>query len=187
VSAATPPLFRASAQDDESVAQMVAVLDAQDSLPAARRLHDWAIETAAVRAGDQVVDLGSGTGTLSKRLAGLVAAATSPPDGPMGWVTGVEPNARLRAIAMSRAERDGVRNVAFIDGLAGELPLSIRASISSGASAYCNTSAIRKRRSMTSPGCYGLVVVRCCWMLTRGPESFQNSVPTSPRHSLAHR
>jgi cyclopropane fatty-acyl-phospholipid synthase-like methyltransferase len=78
VSAATPPLFRASAQDDESVAQMVAVLDAQDSLPAARRLHDWAIETAAVRAGDQVVDLGSGTGTLSKRLAGLVAAATSP-------------------------------------------------------------------------------------------------------------
>jgi ubiquinone/menaquinone biosynthesis C-methylase UbiE len=122
VSAATPPLFRASAQDDESVAQMVAVLDAQDSLPAARRLHDWAIETAAVRAGDQVVDLGSGTGTLSRRLAGLVAAATSPPDGPMGWVTGVEPNARLRAIAMSRAERDGVRNVAFIDGLAGELP-----------------------------------------------------------------
>lgn len=58
---------------------MVALLDAQDSLPAARRLHDWAIETAAVRAGDQVVDLGSGTGTLSRRLAGLVAAAATSP------------------------------------------------------------------------------------------------------------
>jgi ubiquinone/menaquinone biosynthesis C-methylase UbiE len=119
--AVTPPLFRASSEDDESVAQMVALLDVQDALPAARRLHDWAIETAAVRPGDQVVDLGSGTGTLSRRLAGLVAAPTSP-DVPAGWVTGIEPNAWLRAIAMSRAESNCVKNVAFIDGLAGELP-----------------------------------------------------------------
>jgi ubiquinone/menaquinone biosynthesis C-methylase UbiE len=121
MSAVSPPLFRASTEDDESVAQMIALLDAQDALPAARRLHDWAIETAAVRPGDQVVDLGSGTGTLSRRLAGLVAAATSP-DGPIGWVTGVEPNARLRDIAMSRAESNGVRNVFFMDGRAGGLP-----------------------------------------------------------------
>lgn len=44
-----PPLFRATAQDDESVAQMVGLLDMQDALPSARRLHDWAIEAAAVR------------------------------------------------------------------------------------------------------------------------------------------
>ena len=123
MSAASPLLFGASTEDDDSVAQMVALLDAQDALQAAMRLHDWAIETAAVRPGDQVVDLGSGTGTLSSRLAGLVAGASSR-DGPMGRVTGVEPNARLRAIAMSRAEVSGVRNVAFIDGLAGALPFA---------------------------------------------------------------
>lgn len=41
------PLFQATAQDDESVAQMVALLNYQDALPSARRLRDWAIETAA--------------------------------------------------------------------------------------------------------------------------------------------
>jgi ubiquinone/menaquinone biosynthesis C-methylase UbiE len=114
-----PPLFRASTQDDESVAQMVALLDAQDAMPSARRLHEWAIEAAAVGPGDQVVDLGSGTGTLSRQLAGLVASGNSTKGG-MGWVAGVEPNARLRALAASRA--DGVPNVSFLDGLAGTLP-----------------------------------------------------------------
>jgi ubiquinone/menaquinone biosynthesis C-methylase UbiE len=123
MSGASPPLFRASAQDDESVAQMVELLDAQDALPAARRLHDWAIATAAVRPGDQVVDLGSGTGTLSRQLAGLVAPGAST-GGPMGWVTGVEPNARLRALAANRAETHGIPNVSFIHGLAGVLPFA---------------------------------------------------------------
>ncbi len=120
-SGAGPPLFGASTQDDESVAQMVVLLDMQDALPSARRLHDWAIEAAAVRPGDQVVDLGSGTGTLSRRLAGLVAAEAAT-DGPTGRVTGVEPNARLRAVATSRADDSGVLNVSFVDGLAGALP-----------------------------------------------------------------
>ena len=121
MSAVIPPLFRASTQDDESVAQMVGLLDAQNAMPSARRLHEWAIKAAAVRPGDQVVDLGSGTGTMSRRLAGLVARATTA-GGPMGWVTGIEPNARLRAVAASRAENNGVPNVSFIDGFAGALP-----------------------------------------------------------------
>ncbi len=100
---------------------MVALLDAQDGLPAARRLHEWAIETAAVRPGDQVIDLGSGTGTMSRQLAELVAPSTST-DGPMGWVTDVEPNARLRTLAASRAQDNGVPNVSFVGGLAGALP-----------------------------------------------------------------
>jgi len=123
MSGVIPPLFRASTQDDESVAQMVALLDAQDALPAARRLHDWAMATAAVRPGDQVVDLGSGTGTLSRELAGLVTPGAST-DGPMCWVTGVEPNARLRALAASRAASNGIPNVSFIHGLAGALPFA---------------------------------------------------------------
>ena len=116
-----PPLFHASTQDNQSVAQMVALLDVQDGLPSARRLQDWAIATAAVRPGDQVIDLESGTGTMSRQLAGLVALSTST-DSPMGWVTGVEPNARLRTLAASRAQDHGVPNVSFVDGLAGGLP-----------------------------------------------------------------
>ena len=122
ISGVIPPLFRASTQDDDSVAQMVVLLDVQDALPSARRLHEWAIEAAAVRPGDQVVDLGSGTGTLSRQLAGLVGPGTSTTKGAMGWVTGVEPNERLRALAASRAESDGVPNVSFVNGLAGALP-----------------------------------------------------------------
>jgi ubiquinone/menaquinone biosynthesis C-methylase UbiE len=121
MSGVIPPLFRASTQDDESLAQMVGLLDVQDALPSARRLHQWAIETAMVRPGDQILDVGSGTGTMSRRLAGLVTPATST-DGPRGWVIGIEPNPRLRAIAASRAEDNGLSNVSFIDGLAGALP-----------------------------------------------------------------
>ena len=98
-----PPLFRAMAQDDESVAQMVALLEEQDAMLPARRLRDWAIEKAAVQPGDHVVDLGSGTGTMSRELARMVALVT-PAEGPRGWVTGIEPNARLRAVAVSSDE-----------------------------------------------------------------------------------
>jgi ubiquinone/menaquinone biosynthesis C-methylase UbiE len=115
------PLFRAAAQDDESVAQMVALLDYQDALPSARRLHDWAIETAEIQPGDHVVDLGSGTGTMSRQLASLVAAVASPRV-PAGQVIGIEPNPHLRAVAVSRAKAAGVSNVSFVEGFAGALP-----------------------------------------------------------------
>jgi ubiquinone/menaquinone biosynthesis C-methylase UbiE len=116
-----PPLFRATAQDDESVAQMVALLDYQDALPSARRLHDWAIETAGVHPGENVVDLGSGTGTMSRQLASLVAPVASP-GVPARQVIGIEPNPHLRAVAMNRAKAVGVSNVSFIEGFAGALP-----------------------------------------------------------------
>lgn len=121
MSAVIPPLFEASTHDDESVAQMVALLDVQDALPSARRLREWAIQTVGVRPGDQVIDLGSGTGTISRQLAELVASATSTGSSP-GWVIGVEPNAGLRHVAGRRAKHSGVPNLSFIDGLAGELP-----------------------------------------------------------------
>jgi ubiquinone/menaquinone biosynthesis C-methylase UbiE len=116
-----PPLFQATAQDDESVAQMVALLDYQDALPSARRVHDWAIETAEVQPGDHIVDLGSGTGTMSLQLASLVAAVASA-GVPAGQVIGIEPNPHLRAVAVSRAKAAGVPNVSFVEGFAGALP-----------------------------------------------------------------
>ena len=115
------PLFQATAQDDESVAQMVALLDYQDALPSARRLRDWAIETSAVQPGDHVVDLGSGTGTISTQLASLVAPVASA-GAPAGQVNGIEPNAHLRAVAVSRAKAAGISNVSFVEGFAGALP-----------------------------------------------------------------
>jgi ubiquinone/menaquinone biosynthesis C-methylase UbiE len=177
-SSGAPPMFGASAQDDESVAQMVGLLDMQDALPSARRLHDWAIEVAAVRPGDQVVDLGNGTGTMSRRLAGLVAAEAAT-DGPTGWATGVEPNARLRAVATSRAEDSGVPNVSFVDGLAGALPFDD----SSVDLVWCERviqhlsdpqAAIDDIARVLRP-----VAVPCCWTLTRGRGSFRISITTS--------
>jgi ubiquinone/menaquinone biosynthesis C-methylase UbiE len=119
-SSVIPPLFRATAQDDESVAQMVALLDYQDALPSARRLHNWAIAKAAVQPGDHVVDLGSGTGTMSRQLASLVAPVASA-GVPAGQVIGIEPNPHLRAVAVSRAKAAGVSNVSFVEGFAGAL------------------------------------------------------------------
>jgi len=116
------PLFRAAAQDDESVAQMVALLDYQDALPSATRLHDWAMETTEIQPGDHVVDLGSGTGTMSLQLASLVAPLALA-GALAGQVIGIEPNPHLRAVAVSRAEAAGVSNVSFVEGFAGALPL----------------------------------------------------------------
>lgn len=181
MSAVIPALFRANAQDDQSIAQMVALLDVQDGLPSARRLHEWAIETAMVRPGDQVVDLGSGTGTMTRQLAALVASADSM-NGAMGWVTGVEPNLQLRALAESRAESVGVANSSFVDGLAGALPFEDSSVDLVWCERVLQHLTIRRRPSMTSRGCCAQVVVRCCWTQTRGPESSPISNPTSPRH-----
>ena len=114
----TPPLFHATAQDDESVAQMVALLDYQDALPSARRLRDWAIETAAVQPGYHVVDLGSGTGTMSSQLASLVASVASA-GVPAGRVIGIEPNPHLRAVAVSREKADWRLQCFFYRGIRG--------------------------------------------------------------------
>jgi ubiquinone/menaquinone biosynthesis C-methylase UbiE len=84
------------AHDDEGAAQMPA-----------RRLQDWATEAAAVRPCDQVVDLGSGTGTMSRRLAALVAPVGSA-DGLMGLVIGVDYGTRIVSDASPRPQVAGV-------------------------------------------------------------------------------
>jgi ubiquinone/menaquinone biosynthesis C-methylase UbiE len=103
--------FQRGTVDDPAVALMVRILDFQDQAPPIRRLRDWALARAAVRRGEQVVDIGSGTGTMSRELAALV--------GPEGSVTGVEPNPVLRTLAEERS--DGTE-VTFVDGSADALP-----------------------------------------------------------------
>ena len=110
-----PPLlgraFQRGTVDDPAVAMMVRILDFQDQAPPIRRLRDWTLARGAVRRGDHVVDIGSGTGTMCRELAALV--------GTEGSVTGVEPNPVLRALAEERS--DGTV-LTYVDGTAADLP-----------------------------------------------------------------
>jgi ubiquinone/menaquinone biosynthesis C-methylase UbiE len=110
-----PHTFRPAAQEESTVAFMVMLLDLQDRDRSIRRLRDWALATAAVGPGQRVVDVGSGTGTMTRELAALA--------GPAGSVTGVEPNPVLRALAEERAVEAGSSAV-FVDGLADALPMA---------------------------------------------------------------
>ena len=106
--------FRPETIGDDAVAQMVFVLDAQDAAPSIERLRAWMLAAGDVRRGEACVDVGSGTGTMTRRLAGLA--------GPDGRVVGVEPNGMLRVVAEARAREVG-STAEFCQGLAAELPL----------------------------------------------------------------
>ena len=103
--------FQRGTVDDPAVAMMVRILDFQDQAAPIRRLRDWTLARGAVRRGEQVVDIGSGTGTMCRELAALVGAE--------GSVTGVEPNPVLRALA---EERSGATDLTYVDGTASALP-----------------------------------------------------------------
>lgn len=107
--------FRPETIGDAAVAHMVAVLDAQDAAPSIERLRAWMLAAGDVRRGDVCVDVGSGTGTMTRRLAALT--------GPDGRALGIEPNGTLRAVAAARAEEVG-STAEFGDGLATAIPLA---------------------------------------------------------------
>ena len=90
--------FRPSTTADDAVARMVAVLDTRTRRPrssACARLD--APAAGDVRRGEVCVDLGSGTGTMTRRLANLT--------GHDGRAVGVEPNGALREVARAQAGR----------------------------------------------------------------------------------
>ena len=107
-------MFQSDAETDDEVTFMVMVLDLQDAAPSIRRLQGWALDLAQVQPGEFAVDVGSGTGTMTRTLGALVA--------PDGQAVGVEPNPRLREVAESRATTSS--GVSFVDGLAAHLPFS---------------------------------------------------------------
>jgi ubiquinone/menaquinone biosynthesis C-methylase UbiE len=106
--------FKPESIDADAVGQMVAILDAQDAMSSVERLRVWALDKAGLRSGERAVDVGSGTGTMTRRLAAAV--------GPEGEALGVEPNGMLRGVAEERAAADGSGAV-FCQGLATEIPL----------------------------------------------------------------
>lgn len=99
---------------DVQTERLSMLLDLQAAQPAVIRLRDWAFERLAPLPGETAVDVGSGTGANTARLAAVV--------GPDGSATGVEPNPALREIAARRAEATGSTAV-FVDGTADALPL----------------------------------------------------------------
>ena len=107
-------MFQPEAETDAELGFMVMLLDIQDAAPPIRRLRDWALDLARPQAGEVVLDVGSGTGTMARTLATLVS--------PGGRAIGVEPNPKLREIAASRAA--SVTEVSFVDGLAADLPMA---------------------------------------------------------------
>jgi predicted methyltransferase len=66
-------------------AELIAALDEQAALPAIRRLRATTAELVRPRPGDQLLDVGCGTGDAVRALASLVGAH--------GIVVGVEPSA----------------------------------------------------------------------------------------------
>lgn len=122
--------FHDTNQEPSAVAQMLLLLDLQDEAESIRRLRRWAVDAARPVAGETVVDVGSGSGTMVRRLAALVGAT--------GRVTGVEPNPRLREVAVARSAGAASAGAAsagaastgaasagsFVDGFAAALPFA---------------------------------------------------------------
>lgn len=63
------------------------------------------VDMMMIKAGDSVLDIGSGTGRLAMRVSGIV--------GPSGSVTGIDPSPHRVEVANSRLAGESVRNVSF--------------------------------------------------------------------------
>lgn len=73
------------------------------------------VRRARLQTGEQVLDLGTGTGAVAVRAGALVGAA--------GHVTGVDISEEMLALARERAVALGLRNVTFRLGPAEAIPL----------------------------------------------------------------
>ena len=75
---------------------------------------DGVIQRASLRAGEHVLDLGTGTGAVAIQAARLV--------GPAGRVTGVDISSEMLAVASERSAALGLSNVAYREGSAEAIP-----------------------------------------------------------------
>jgi ubiquinone/menaquinone biosynthesis C-methylase UbiE len=99
--------FRAVDADPDAVT-LVAALDAQAELPAVRRLREAALQMLGARTGQEIVDVGCGTGEFTRTLATAVA--------PTGRVLGVDASDLMVTEARRRAAAAGQAAVEFRTG-----------------------------------------------------------------------
>jgi SAM-dependent methyltransferase len=79
-----------------------------------RSVVEGVVRRAGLQLGEQVLDLGTGTGQVAIRSASFV--------GPAGQVTGVDISGEMLALARERAVALGLRNVQFREGRAEVIP-----------------------------------------------------------------
>jgi SAM-dependent methyltransferase len=79
-----------------------------------RELQDRLREAAGVREGEQVLDLGCGTGQCAREAARAA--------GPGGGALGIDLSGAMVRVAAERARREGVGNVRFVQGDAQVYP-----------------------------------------------------------------
>ncbi|MCM6773282.1 methyltransferase domain-containing protein [Nocardia sp. CDC159] len=96
----------------ERLEEQVWLLDVQDRVPGIRQLREWSRTALALRPGERVLDVGSGTGTE------VLAAAEQV--GPTGESVGVDPNPGMIELATARAA--GTAGVRFVTGSVYRLP-----------------------------------------------------------------
>ena len=106
--------FKPTTTAHDAVALMVRLLDRQDEHDQIRQLRDWGMARSGLAPGKVAVDVGSGTGVVTRLLTDLVR--------PGGRAVGVEPNPALREMAVERAAAAG-SSATFTDGTAAELPV----------------------------------------------------------------
>jgi SAM-dependent methyltransferase len=75
---------------------------------------DGVVRRAALKGGQQVLDLGTGTGSVAVKAASLVA--------PGGKVTAVDISREMLGLARQRAAGMGLGNIMFLEGRAEEIP-----------------------------------------------------------------
>ena len=77
---------------------------------------DGVIRRGALRAGQQVLDLGTGAGSVAVKAASLV--------GPRGHVTALDISPEMLGIARRRAAGLRLSNMTFLEGRAEEIPVT---------------------------------------------------------------
>jgi SAM-dependent methyltransferase len=75
---------------------------------------DALVDRAALRAGEHVLDLGTGTGAVAKRAAAIV--------GPGARIVGVDISPEMLALARHSADSLGLRNLTLLEGRAEAIP-----------------------------------------------------------------
>jgi ubiquinone/menaquinone biosynthesis C-methylase UbiE len=88
--------------DDSGEAdRLIQVLEEADSAPGWAELRRTWLEFSGVRPGDRVIDVGCGTGVVTRDLAQRV--------GRQGRVVGIDPSRRLIEVAVRRMEEGGLK------------------------------------------------------------------------------